>query len=236
MSSKVQLPEKNDVEIYKKFDEEVMGFLFPPIAMQIIEDTNVREGICIDIGAGSGLLAIELTKISNLKIIAVDIDDDMINLGKFNIKSNDLKDRIEVVKGDVHSLEYNDNYADLIVSRNSLHYWKDAELAFKEIYRVLKPGGMAYIIELRRDAPKDIVEKFKDPFGEFFQVFQDTINDSYTMDEASNMIRETKIENYELRLFQLSDQTITQSIYHLMQSPVKDPRASELSQVIIIKK
>jgi ubiquinone/menaquinone biosynthesis C-methylase UbiE len=49
------------------------------------------------------------------------------------------------VLADAHALPFRDNYADIIVSRGSFHFWKEKEQAFREIYRVLKPGAAAYI-------------------------------------------------------------------------------------------
>ena len=49
------------------------------------------------------------------------------------------------VVGDVHNMPYAGGFADLAVSRGSLPFWRDKKKAFGEIYRVLKPGGSAYI-------------------------------------------------------------------------------------------
>ena len=46
---------------------------------------------------------------------------------------------------DAESMPFEDNFADLIVSRGSMFFWNDQTKVFKEIYRVLKPNGMAYI-------------------------------------------------------------------------------------------
>ncbi|NTW49992.1 MAG: class I SAM-dependent methyltransferase [Chlorobiales bacterium] len=47
---------------------------------------------------------------------------------------------------DFHNLEYPDNYFDLIYGTAILHHI-DCSVAGKEIYRVLKPGGVAYFKE-----------------------------------------------------------------------------------------
>lgn len=52
---------------------------------------------------------------------------------------------MDTVFADAQALPFKDNYADIIVSRGSFQFWKDKRLAFSEIYRVLKTGGIAFI-------------------------------------------------------------------------------------------
>ena len=133
---------------YKDFDEivrNVFAPIYPVIAKQIVERTNIKEGICIDLGTGTGALARAIAKITNLKVYALDISKDMLKLTEKYIKEEGLEGKIIPILGDVHKLPFEDNFADLIISRGSMFFWNDKIKAFKEIYRVLKPGGMAYI-------------------------------------------------------------------------------------------
>ncbi|MDD4127036.1 MAG: class I SAM-dependent methyltransferase, partial [Methanomicrobium sp.] len=50
-----------------------------------------------------------------------------------------------LLQGDVHDIPLENDYADLIISRGSIFFWDDIQTAFKEIYRVLKPGGKTYV-------------------------------------------------------------------------------------------
>ena len=62
-----------------------------------------------------------------------------------NIRSLDLDLRIIPLLGDVHAIPAGEETFDLVVSRGSYHFWNDLPAAFREIFRVLKPGGIAYI-------------------------------------------------------------------------------------------
>jgi SAM-dependent methyltransferase len=42
-------------------------------------------------------------------------------------------------------MPFTDGAVDLVVSRGSLPFWENRSRAFREIYRVLKPGGVAYV-------------------------------------------------------------------------------------------
>ena len=133
---------------YKDFDEivrNVFAPIYPVIAKQIVERTNIKEGICIDLGTGTGALARAIAKITNLKVYALDISKDMLKLTEKYIKEEGLEGKIIPILGDVHNMPFEDNFADLIISRGSMFFWNDKIKAFKEIYRVLKLDGMAYI-------------------------------------------------------------------------------------------
>lgn len=115
------------------------------LALQIKQDYGLTKGICIDAGAGPAYLAIELAKITDLDIYALDIDPEAIEIAKKNIAEAGLSSRIKPIQANVEKMPFPDNFADLIVSRGSYLFWKNKVQAFKEIKRVLKPGGVAFI-------------------------------------------------------------------------------------------
>ena len=132
----------------EEFDRKIKGTIlpaFPAVVEQIIENCGILEGTCIDIGSGTALLSIELARKTALTIHALEKAPAMFEVGMRNIKKEGLEGRIKPVLGDAHSMPFDDEFADLIVSRGSYHFWGDKAQVFKEIYRVLKPGGAAFI-------------------------------------------------------------------------------------------
>ena len=119
--------------------------VYPLIANQITAKTGINKGVCIDIGAGPASLSIALAQISDLKIYAMDVCKDMCGLSKKNIEAKGLTDRIIPVRGDVHKIPFASEFADIIISRGSLPFWKCKSKAFREINRVLKPNGIGYV-------------------------------------------------------------------------------------------
>lgn len=133
-------PERMDRLSKYKFKD-----IYPLIASQIIERCGIEEGICIDIGSGPGALAIAIARMTGLDIYSLDISARMNEIAKRNIVKEGLNHKIFPVKGDVHQLPFSDDFADLIISRGSMFFWKDKGASFAEIYRVLKQDGCAYI-------------------------------------------------------------------------------------------
>ncbi|UUX92587.1 class I SAM-dependent methyltransferase [Methanoplanus endosymbiosus] len=119
--------------------------IYPVIAENIIRRFGIKTGICIDLGSGPALLSIAIAEMSDLSVTALDYSNEMHEAASGNIEEAGLSDRITLMCGDVHNIPLDDDYADLIISRGSMFFWDDIHQAFKEIYRILKPGGKTYI-------------------------------------------------------------------------------------------
>ena len=68
--------------------------------------------------------------------------------------------RIELAVDDVHEMRWPDAFADIIISRSTIHHWHDPRKALRDIFRVLKPGGIAMIHDVRRDPAPEAIEEF----------------------------------------------------------------------------
>jgi len=137
---------KTRAETYEWVVEHRIKHTYPMTAMRMLgECGGIRDGICIDVGCGSGYLDIELAKRSNLTIIGLDIDPDVKPLFLKNIRGAGLDKRISFVLGDAQKMPFPDNYADLIVSRGTLIFIPDIKKCLHEVYRVLKPTGVAFL-------------------------------------------------------------------------------------------
>jgi ubiquinone/menaquinone biosynthesis C-methylase UbiE len=130
---------------FNAFAREVFAKVYPTLADQILKDYGIREGICLDLGCGPAYLGIEIARRSELEVIGVDIDPDAVRIARDNVALENLDKQVTVEEGDVHSLRFADSSADLIISRGSFPFWKNPPVAFREIHRVLRPGGVAFI-------------------------------------------------------------------------------------------
>ena len=106
---------------------------------------GIREGVCIDIGCGTGNLDVELAKRSDFTIIGLDIDPDMKPLFDERIREAGLQKRARFVEGDAQKLPFEDDSADVIVSRGTLTFIPDIGKCLREVDRVLKPTGVAFL-------------------------------------------------------------------------------------------
>jgi len=133
-------------EEFDKIAREVFAPIYPYLARQVRKDYQVARGIAVDAGSGPGYWAIELAKIApDLKVYALDIDPEAVKIIRRNVAAAGLESRVEAVEGNVQEMPFTDGFADLVISRGSYPFWKDKVAAFREIRRILKPGGVAYI-------------------------------------------------------------------------------------------
>lgn len=121
--------------------------VYGPLAEHIVSKFDLAEkrGIGIDLGSGPGTLIIELCKRTQLHWVNADINPNFFPYFYKQAEKRGVGNRVSAVFTDAHDLAFRDGYADIIVSRGSFPFWENKKQAFREIYRVLKPGGVAYI-------------------------------------------------------------------------------------------
>lgn len=119
--------------------------VYPCIAEQIKSKFGITEGVCVDLGSGPGSMAIAMARITNLKLFSLDIQPKMAEIACANIAEAGFENRIATVTADVIQIPFADDSVDLVISRGSIPFWDDRVAAFREIKRVLKPGGAAWV-------------------------------------------------------------------------------------------
>ena len=147
-----------------KGSHRVLAPVYAPLAEQIVADFNLdnKTGIGIDVGSGPGTLIIELCKRTQLHWINADINPHFFPYFCREAKKHGFGHRVSTIFADAHMLPFRDNYAEFVVSRGCFHLWKDKVQAFSEIYRLLKPGGVAYIGRgFSRNLPVETAKKIR---------------------------------------------------------------------------
>jgi len=73
------------------------------LCMQLLEDTLQPGDTVIDVGTGSGILAIGAALLGAGKVLAVDVDPDAVRVAANNVAHNGVADRVAVRQGDLLS-------------------------------------------------------------------------------------------------------------------------------------
>lgn len=93
----------------------------------------------LDAGCGEGFYELIFKELYDCKVTGVDINQELIDLARKHI-GNNKKIKFEVQ--DVRKLPYKNNTFDKIICTEVLEHIEDDEAVAKELYRVLKPGGV----------------------------------------------------------------------------------------------
>ena len=145
----------------------------------------------VDIGTGTAQLLIKIARLPEqprLTLIGTDYFEDMIDKARETVASHGLEDAIAIEQADVHAMPFPDDFTDFVISRSTIHHWAQPLKAFDEIYRILKPGGVAIIHEPRRDPDPEALAEFNRKRQEV-GVQPTTLDEKYTPEEIQQFLR-----------------------------------------------
>lgn len=155
----------NDAKSFNDIATNVFAKAYPAIAAQVIADTGITKGVCLDIGCGCGHLGFAMARAGDFEVVSVDPSVEMLEIATQNAVENGLSSRVRFLQGSAESVPLPDESVDIVVSRGSIFFWNDLERAFLDLYRVLKPSGMVYIgggfgsAEIRDEVIKTMKER-----------------------------------------------------------------------------
>lgn len=105
-----------------------------------------KEDKVADIGAGTGYLTLELAK-KAAQVIAVDNSFQMLSVAREEAVKANLAN-IRFMEGNAEELPIDDDTVDLVYANMLLHHVNDPLQVFKEMFRILKPGGKVMVTDI----------------------------------------------------------------------------------------
>ncbi|MBW4688322.1 MAG: bifunctional demethylmenaquinone methyltransferase/2-methoxy-6-polyprenyl-1,4-benzoquinol methylase UbiE [Komarekiella atlantica HA4396-MV6] len=107
---------------------------------------------CLDLCCGSGDLALRLARRVGTMghVYGVDFSPNLLETAKQRSQSQYPQPAITWVEADVLDLPFDDNQFDAATMGYGLRNVKDISRSLKELYRVLKPGAKAAILDFHR--------------------------------------------------------------------------------------
>jgi ubiquinone/menaquinone biosynthesis C-methylase UbiE len=127
---------------------------FKKLASQLSSQIKAGDRV-LEIAPGPGYLAIELAKLTGCRMIGLDISRTFVHIANANAEKAGVDVCFE--QGDAADTPYPANAFNFIVCRAAFKNFARPLAALNEMHRVLKPGGTALIIDLRKDfSPREL--------------------------------------------------------------------------------
>jgi len=174
---------------------------------------KMEKPTLLDLGCGSGVLTIELANLTNGNIIAIDIDQTLLDQLNKKIKERNLTNRITSLRIDLLKNDYPDNYFDLIWEEGVVQIIGFKE-SFEACHRILKVG--AYLVlgqsikamdknhDLITKCGFDLIKQLNWPEGcwwtEYYEPLEKKIKEIREGKENSDIFENISVIEAEIRM------------------------------------
>jgi ubiquinone/menaquinone biosynthesis C-methylase UbiE len=159
----------------------------------------------LEVAPGPGFLSIELAK-RGLQVRSVDISKTFVEIGQKNAAHAGVK--VEFVQGNAAELPVETSTVDFVACRAAFKNFTEPVKAMREMLRVLRPGGTALLIDMRRDVSLEEVKSYVRGMGlswwnrvmTNFTFKHMLIKGAYSLDEIRTMAAEAGWNNVRIEL------------------------------------
>lgn len=167
------------------------------MARQLVEKIPAN-GKVLEIAPGPGYFCMELARLGSYQITGLDISKSFVEIARKNAAEAGLN--IDFREGNASALPFADNTFDFIFCQAAFKNFSQPVMAIAEMYRVLRPGGVSVIADLRRDASAPEIDQEVKGMGlgrlnEFLVRWtfdQMLLKSAYSIDEMKNLISQTR--------------------------------------------
>ena len=109
-------------------------------------DVGTNDRI-LDIGCGGGVNIEKFLKLTDNNVEGIDYSDVSVKeSAKRNQKAIGDK-RCRIIQADVSKMPIDDEVYDLVSAFETIYFWLDIENTFKEVLKIIKPGGQFMIAQ-----------------------------------------------------------------------------------------
>jgi demethylmenaquinone methyltransferase/2-methoxy-6-polyprenyl-1,4-benzoquinol methylase len=119
--------------------------------------------LILDVATGTADFAIAATRIKGAKVVGIDISEGMLQVGQKKVEKKNLTNSIELIKADSESLPFANNKFDAAIVGFGVRNFETLKTGLSEIKRVLKPGGVFFVLEFSKPE--------KSPYKNLYQFY-----------------------------------------------------------------
>jgi ubiquinone/menaquinone biosynthesis C-methylase UbiE len=209
MGDRITLPGEPiaDMSAVIQYDNGAKYYMMPEYKYFVrkILRRGIRSGRVLDVGTGSGRLAIELAKVKgcHFDIVALDISENMIKRARENAKYCGVENKIKFLVSTAAALPFADNSFDLVISYASLHHWLKPVAVFDEVERVTEKSGHIIIRDNKRVYQNPVWRAIIWFISRFMnkrhrENWPKAILASYTIAEVREILNRSRLKGYRI--------------------------------------
>lgn len=112
----------------------------------------------LEVAPGPGYLSIEIARRGAYQVTGLDISHSFVQIANRNAREAHVE--VDFRQGNAAAMPFPENTFDLILCRAAFKNFSQPVAAMNEMHRVLKCGGRALIVDLRKDASLDDIDGY----------------------------------------------------------------------------
>ena len=183
---------RNDMEDFRSEARAVAAHL--PVGCSVLE-----------VAPGPGFFAIELARLGDFKITALDISRTLIDLAKEN--AHEAGANIDFRLGNASAMPFASEFFDFVYCSAAFKNFSEPVKALDEMHRVLRPGCRAVVVDLCKDAAIEEIDAYvkrsgRNRFDAWMTkwTFQHVLlKRAYTRDDFVQMSKQSRFGSCEVR-------------------------------------
>lgn len=158
----------------------------------------------LEVAPGPGYFSVALAKLGTFEITGLDVSKTFVEIARKNASEAGVS--VEFQQGNASDMPFANDSFDLVLCRAAFKNFSEPVGALAEMRRVLRPGGRAVIIDLRRDTPQQEINRHIDAMkaGSVNALLMKwtfrcmLLKRAYTREEFERMIAESGWQNHEI--------------------------------------
>jgi ubiquinone/menaquinone biosynthesis C-methylase UbiE len=104
----------------------------------------------LEVAPGPGYLAVALAQLGSYRIVGLDVSRSFVRIARDNATRNGVE--VDFQEGNAAAMPFAAETFNVVVCRAAFKNFSDPVGALGEMHRVLRPGGRALILDMRKDA------------------------------------------------------------------------------------
>jgi ubiquinone/menaquinone biosynthesis C-methylase UbiE len=164
-----------------------------------------KGGAVLEVAPGPGYFCIELAKLGDYRITGLDISRTFVEIA--SQKAREAGVTVDFQQGNASRLPFPNDTFDFLLCRAAFKNFGQPVRALQEMCRVLKPGGRGMIIDLRRDATPESMDRHVETMGLnavnkvvtklIFRLF--LLTTAYTQAQFTRMLAQVNFRSVDIR-------------------------------------